>query len=541
MKRFKTGIIALLVMALISGCGSKGNSNEGEKQNESNQPTNSSNESSATETEGDIYPLKGDRKLTYWVGVTSPNTATNNDDIPVWQELQKATGIDIEFIHPVSGQEKEQFNLMLASGDYPDIIESKAMETGTLYAKKIIQDLTEIMPKYSPNYYNYLQENPDILRQVKSDDGKLMIYPLLRPNPIAQNTTGPIIRRDWLEKVNLEVPETIAEWETMLTAFKEELGVEIPFGTRTSSTSTNMIASAWNIYLGFYHDDGVVKYGYIEPAFKDYIETMARWYQKGLLDKNFATSDKQTQDANMLSNKQGSTFGAVGGNIGTWMTAAKANGDEEFSLVGAKMPVLNKGDVPQYYDITQFEYSNGNPWAMISTQCKDVEAAARLLDYTYGEEGGKLMNFGIEGISYNIVNGEMVPISEEEIKEKYNLSVTDFKKSYNRSTDSGPFILDNSLIRYSQTEEQFEAIENWSMNENKKHKMPPIILSAEESSEFSSIVADLKTYNEEMIIKFIMGIEPLDNVDKYWDNIQKMNVQRAIQIQQDALDRYFAR
>lgn len=534
MKIVKKTIASVLTVALLSGCGT---------QPQVSNPDVSSTPPVQTEDAGskEVYPLQGERKLTYWVGVTSANTATNNDDVPFWQELQKRTGIDIEFMHPVSGQESEAFNLMLAAGDYPDIIESKLVETGTLYNKGVIIDLTDVMPQYSPNYYNYLQANPEILRQVKSDDGKLMLYPLIREAAISQTTTGPIVRKDWLDKLNLAEPETIEEWEIMLTAFKEQLNIPIPLGTRASTTTTNMIASAWNIYLGFYHDDGTVKYGYTEAAFKDYITTMARWYQNGLLDKNFASADKKTQDANFLAGKQGATFGAVGGNLGVWMTGAKANGDNEFNLVGLKLPVLNKGDVPQYYDITQFEYSNGNPWAMVSSQCKDIEAAARLLDYGYTEEGGKLYNFGIEGISYTIVDNAIIPLTEEEVQAKYNMNITDFKKSYSRSTDSGPFVLTPYLMQFSQTEEQMAALENWSHNENKEHKMPPIVLSADASMEFSSIMADIKTYNEEMIVKFIMGVESLDNLDKYQSTIMGMNIERAIEIQQEALDRYFAR
>ena len=121
------------------------------------------------------------------------------------------------------------------------------------------------------------------------------------------------------------------------------------------------------------------------------------------------------------------------------------------------------------------------------------------------------------------------------------MNITDFKKSYSRSTDSGPFVLTPYLMQFSQTEEQMAALENWSHNENKEHKMPPIVLSADASMEFSSIMADIKTYNEEMIVKFIMGVESLDNLDKYQSTIMGMNIERAIEIQQEALDRYFAR
>jgi putative aldouronate transport system substrate-binding protein len=93
-------------------------------------------------------------------------------------------------------------------------------------------------------------------------------------------------------------------------------------------------------------------------------------------------------------------------------------------------------------------------------------------------------------------------------------------------------------MSYSQTATQMEAIENWAQNKNKDHKMPPIILSAEESSEFTSIMADIKTYNEEMMVKFVMGAEPVANIDKYWKTVNSMNIKRAIEIQQKALDRY---
>ncbi|HAN44861.1 MAG TPA: ABC transporter substrate-binding protein [Ruminococcaceae bacterium] len=533
MKTAKAITAALLTVAILSGCGS-----QPQKSSNAGSSGASSASGAASSSTGSVYPLQGGKKLTYWVGVTAPNNATSNDDIPLWQELQKRTGIDIEFSTFVSGQEKEAFNLMLASGEYPDIIESKQIETGTLFSKGIIMDLTDIIPKYSPNYYKYLQEHPDVMKQVKSDDSKLMLYPLIREDPRQMTTTGPIIRKDWLDKLNIQEPETIAEWEAMLTAFKEKLNCPIPLGTRASTTTTNFIASAFNIYLGFYQEDGNVKYGYLEPAFKDYLTTMSSWYKKGLYDKNFASASKETQDANFLSGKQGSTFGAAGGQLGTWMSAAKSNGDTTFNLVGAKLPVSKKGDTPAYYDITQFQYSNGNPWAMISTKCKDVEAAARLLDYGYTEEGKKLLNFGIEGKSYNVVNGEIVPLSEQEIKDKFNMTQSDFRKMYARSSDSGPFVLDPHFMKYTQTPTQLDALAKWGQNDNLKHKMPPLTLSPEESTEFSSIMADIKTYNDEMIVKFIMGVEPLSNIEKYQATVKSMGIDKAIKIQQGALDRY---
>ena len=552
LKKLKLNTAFIILAALLmGGCAKNGtdlnissassHNNTDKKNIDQTIPASQENTNNTSDTK--IYPLKGSHTLTYWVK-ESESITTPIKELPVWQELMTETGIEIEFINISNSSEKEQFDTMIASGNYPDIIESKIAHVGDLYNKNIIMDLTDIMPEYSPNYYNYLCENPDIMKQVKSDDGKLLLYAFLRPNPIAQTTTGPIIRKDWLDKVNLAVPETIEDWENMLNAFKNELNAEIPLGTRTDLSTVTFLASAWNIYLGFYHDDNIVKYGYLEDNFVEYLQTMVKWYENGLLDKNFTTATKSLHDENMLSDKIGATFGALSGQFGTWLSKAKQNGNTEFDLTGAKFPVLNKGDIPAYYDITQFEYSTDNPWCMISTQCKDIEAAARLLDYTYSKEGSILMNFGIEGKTYRIVNNEIQLFSDEEILSMSDgVSVYDWKNLYTRVSTSGPFILDNTFSINSYTPQQYDALNKWVANENKEHKMPPIILLAEENIEYNAIMKNIESYVTQMLIKFITGTQNATpaNISIFQDNIRSMNISRALEIQQTALDRYNTR
>jgi putative aldouronate transport system substrate-binding protein len=54
-------------------------------------------------------------------------------------------------------------------------------------------------------------------------------------------------------------------------------------------------------------------------------------------------------------------------------------------------------------------------------------------------------------------------------------------------------------------------------------------------------MSDIGTYRDEMFVKFVIGVEPIENFDKFVDQINKFNVKRAIEIQQAALDRYNAR
>ena len=64
-------------------------------------------------------------KLTWWTKLNANVSATypNLGDTPWAQYVMEQTGIEIEFIHPTVGSEKEEFSILVASGEYPDIIE----------------------------------------------------------------------------------------------------------------------------------------------------------------------------------------------------------------------------------------------------------------------------------------------------------------------------------------------------------------------------------------------------------------------------------
>ena len=71
--------------------------------------------------------------------------------------------------------------------------------------------------------------------------------------------------------------------------------------------------------------------------------------------------------------------------------------------MGVKYPVLHRGDLPEFVNQNYAYYPDTS--VALSAQCRDVEAAARLLDYGYSQEGHMLYNFGIEGVSYTMEDG----------------------------------------------------------------------------------------------------------------------------------------
>ena len=71
--------------------------------------------------------------------------------------------------------------------------------------------------------------------------------------------------------------------------------------------------------------------------------------------------------------------------------------------------------------------------------------------------------------------------------------------------------------------------------------VPAIKVTADESAEYSDIMNEVNKYRNQMIIKFITGIESIDNFDKYVETLNKYGLEKAMDIKTKALERYNAR
>ena len=159
-KRFGTLLMAALLATAMTSCG--GNGENGSSITSTGSSSQSGSSAGASST--------GERiTLTYYCGLQAPDVYTSNAEMLCYQIASEKTGIDIEWVHPPKGQETEQFNLMIVSDDKPDIIESnwRTFAGGPDYAieTNVIQDITDAVAQYMPNYSAYLDKYPD-LRQI---------------------------------------------------------------------------------------------------------------------------------------------------------------------------------------------------------------------------------------------------------------------------------------------------------------------------------------------------------------------------------------
>lgn len=486
-------------------------------------------------------------ELTYWVQIVSQVSATmkSYNEIEAYKELERITGVKVDFQHPPQGQQAtEQFNLMMTSDKLPDVIEyswagypggpEKAIKDG-----KIIK-LNDLIDQYAPNFKKVLEEHPEWKKEITTDDGSIYVFPFLRTDDKLKVFLGPTIRQDWLDKLGLSMPTTVDEWYNVLKAFKEQdpngngKADEIPlYLTKGDVDTTTAFLGAWGINAGFYQEEGQVKYGPTDPRFKEFLTLMNQWYKEGLLDQDFATTDEKMLEAKITGGQIGSAVLYTGSGIGKYGTLMKDK-DPNFRLVAAPYPVMNKGD-KQIWGYKDHAFNGIG--AAVTTSNKNPVETVKWLDYGYSEEGTLLFNFGKEGVSYAMEDGKPV-FKPEVLKDPSGLPVIQSMSKHNRATFSGPFMLDIRFDQQYTTEpDQLESKIIWAEPTMEK-KMPRTTPTQSESSRYASIMTDINTYKDEMYLKFVMGAEPLDQFDKYVKTIESMGLAEALEIQQKALERY---
>ncbi|MCU6793608.1 extracellular solute-binding protein [Paenibacillus sp. WQ 127069] len=494
------------------------------------------------------YPMKTDKTLSYWMEMTGNlvGVKATHQDVPFFAEWQKRTGVPLKFIAPPVNQAKEALNVMLASGDLPDMIEFNFFKDFPGGPEKAIKDgyilkLNDLIDKNAPNLKKYLKEHPEIDKMVKTDNGSYYAFPFIRGDDSLMVYQGPIVRQDWLDELGLPLPQTIDEWTAMLKAFKEKKGAAAPFTASGKPRVFNEFNSghfmgAYGVTRDFYLEGGQIKFGPAEKGYKDWLALFRGWYEQGLLDKNIATVDAKAFDANIVSGASGATVANTGGGIGKWQPLVEAN-NPKAKLVAAPQPVLKKGDTPKFGQ-RDLPFSVNGGMVAISATSKNAELAVKLLDYGYSEAGNKYFNFGQEGVSYNMVNG--VPTYTDLLmKNPDKLAPAQAIALYTRANYSGPFVQDKNYIQqYLALPQQKEALSIWAKTDVAKYQLPPITPTPEESTEMAKIMTDVNTLVDEMTLKIILGAEPLDAYEKYVEKLKSVKLDRAIEIQKAALDRF---
>ncbi|MBE5040303.1 type 2 periplasmic-binding domain-containing protein [Ructibacterium gallinarum] len=491
------------------------------------------------------YPMDTDVELRWWMQLPSQVTAygTSLNDTPFAQYLYEATGVKVKFEHPVSGEEEAAMNILLSSDDMPDIVEwnwnkysggpDKAIEDG------VILELDSYMDQVLPNLKKVYDEHPDWAKQAQSADGHYYMFPMINEDEELSSYIAMLVRKDLLDKAGLEAPDTLEEWENVLYTFRD-MGVETPLNLRLSNYWLEDVTPFGNFFdfIGtFYHDEnGTIHFGpYEEDKFTPWVQLMKKWYNDGILDKEFADGDMKRINAMVTNGENGALFASIGGELGGFLSAIPEGSGIEYQAVN--VPTKTKGEIGNWWN-KGFDVSIDNA-ATITASSKNKEIAARLLDFGYTQEGYMLYNFGKEGESYEIKNG--VPTYLPSIvdpDQNGNLTIAQGMSKCSRANYWGPFVRSVEYIhQFYPSEVQKDALKKTASN-TLNYKYPNISLSAEDSKTYNDIMTPIDTYREETITKIISGKMDFSEMENYYAELKRLGIEDAIALKQKAYDEY---
>ena len=481
----------------------------------------------------------------------------------VWTWLRENTGVTIDLTVVERTNESDKFNLMIASGEYTDLMNMGNYSAGVeaAYEEDIIIELGDYLETEMPNYSKIIHSDQNVLKDVQDGDMFLKIYPIKDQiaNPMG---LGAFVRMDWLEDLDMEVPQTYDELTDVLRAFKSEKKAAEPMAMfNTVSMQNGLLSGGFgslaelssngmgtNFANSFYQEDGEVIYGATADGTRKYLSWLHKLSEEGLI--NF--ENMQNRETNPFSDMNAGyaadgTNGYIfsnqpfGGNYTTM--AADQYGDDKCNWWPVQDVAEEAGQTIPFFEENSLVDSSGAAAISISSQCKDVEAALRFLDYGYSYDGSVLYNFGFQKGSGHEVetwdfNDEGIPAFDAEVMN--GIATTNIASSIIATKDLAGVVFDARLA-FEFGERELSCFDAWSTNKNTNNVLgSDVQLTAEENTDASAIYSDIITYVGTSALQFINGDLDVDD-DADWDSyvstVESMNLAGLTEIIQTAYDR----
>lgn len=567
MKGLKKVITMLLCIVMVVG------SLNGCKKSENS--TDDTDGTTSTKAENEVVTIDYSKPVdyTYWLYATPNDYYSDYSDNPVVWYLNKKFNMTLKFQQPASGTEADSLNLMLGTGEYTDLIDT-TQYTGSisqLYDDGIIIDIAQYLD-YMPNFKKLLEENETFRKNTYNDDGKILGLTFMSASDIDM-WGGLTYRRDILETMtggNVQFPSgndeptTVEDWDYMLPLMKQYFDAA---GMADSAVlilpaqgyfPSNDLIGTFGTSSTYFLDNGTVKYGPMEDGFYNYLKKMNEWYKAGYIYKDFAS---RTSDLFYLPNTALTYGGAAGIWFGLTSQLGTAMSLPDYGLNvdvrALKSPIDAANGKTTAYSNTLFTTAQNEYGAVaVTSSCKNVERLLATMDYMYSEEGSMLKAYGLtaEQAAGNeiyekngLVDGTYTIAEDGTFKYNDKLVIA----GVGGTVDQGHFIggrlpslrqtkYDDAYI----TDVNKAASSTWTAYEADNIRLPKTLTrTAKEDATYTSDTANITTYVNEKVLKFILGTEELNETTwaEYKAQLVDYGIEDDIAIQQAAYERYLAR
>lgn len=496
------------------------------------------------------FPLVDEpQTLTFFATISPMITGfiENYGDNAAVQALEELTGVHIDYECYIPENAQTQFNLQAAAGALPDILmgatEYYASGMDTAVEEGILLNLADYLDE-CPNYSQILELAPKMKSSLTTGEGNLIGFYSYSDPDIATPVTGAImVRGDWLDQVGMEIPTTYDELHDVLTAFKDDLGVETPMiVTSYLDDMGGSFASGYDIkaffmtspgiQVPFYVVDGEVKCAIVEDNFVSYIEMLQGLMNDGLAAKDIASyTNENSYKDKVLSGETGLFWGFGVGDLET-LNAQLSDG---YLTV---LPMMRKTEDQTLHFVASESYAAKSA-VCLSASCSDIELACHWLDAHYTDEVSMLAMYGVEGVSYEY-DGDKPHYTEMMTDTSQGMFLAINKALYCLAECDNIYYgsINTNLDTYTDT--QIEALQYINSGSTDDAYVYPdgASMTADETEEYTALIADLSTYMAEHVLKFVTGEEDMAEYPAFIEALDDMGMQRAIDLKQGAYDRF---
>lgn len=447
--------------------------------------------------------------------VPATEGTVDNNRWTKWVNEQVAKiGLKIKFYPVPRNEEITKVNLLLASGDAPDMLYTYNDAALKDWASQGgLHELDEAVKNYGPNIQSKIWDAKPGVKDGGMVQGKL--YAVCGGTTIYTGNTL-FMRKDWLNSVNLNIPTNTDEFYNALKTFKEKIpgikGVKdivpltAPIGGTGASLNIGALLSAFGVEDDFMMVDGQLLPMELQPGYKDYLIYMNKLYKEGLIDSEFAldTDGKRSREQTY-----GGKTGAWSGNY-NWINVTSGAGERLNHDSVANDPNV------EWYPVKSFADKNGNyhrvitppyGYRLIVPKTSDkVNEVVKYIDWL-AAEGAETLFFGVEGEHYTKVNGINVPKDAE--YNKNTLGYLNYEIAAAR-----PFTFDGNYFKTMDSNKKFGEISEYAAKLNREDARTKIIFdrAIESGTKYG---AQLNKLIQSSVVKVLTSKDPGKDYDNF--------------------------
>lgn len=428
--------------------------------------------------------------------------------------IQEITGVDLQIETVPSNNYSSKLKILLTSENLPDIIELSYMELNHYVSTGRFEPLGDHIAANAPHLVQFLKDHPEL--QSLSINNELYAFPISvwKSLPTA---AVPIVRGDIIAQLGLKTPQSFEDLLEILIQIKavypdHDIWVNRSGTRNLISNIAYPLGSGYSQSTSFYFDESVDQgrflYGPAHHEFKKVLEFLNQAYQEGILDPYYAltTVDEWQQK---LRSGQALFFYDLPVNIENFnIPLQRLSQENEF------IPLLSiKNSSGDSRINLQYETHWLHSYFAISSKSKNIEAAVRILDWLYSEEGTYIANFGVADEAYTRENNT-VKINPDLLAQYRNEPFSFRLMQFERGTGQGfftPYI--DQTYQYQLQPKLKNIMDQIQQSNMSRISPPPPPLTVSEATRIYELTEQLDRILFETIDAYIIGEIPVDRFD----------------------------